>query len=151
MASSLAIGVAVAGLVVLASLAILLGPGQQPIPTQATQSASLRTPRAKAYVHIGPHKTGTSSFQKWLAEHRGLGDLLLPDGTAGATVAHRGGGSLPKPLEPRPKDIAYGCARPLCASRDGSPPPKQRCPLLTNTTELNPEGRNLIISSEAFA
>jgi len=102
------------------------GPHPNPTPPHP------RTVRAKAYVHIGPHKTGTTSFQLWLAEHRGLGDLLLPGVTAGASHT---------------KDFAFQCAIPLCKPRQGAGAPKQRCPLLKNTSS---EGRNIIVSSEEF-
>ena len=68
--------VAVVGLVVMTSLATLLVSGKMKVrierdtlaaqldaastpaaPLPNTPSASLATPRAKAYVHIGPHKT----------------------------------------------------------------------------------------------
>ena len=105
--------VAVVGLVVMTSLATLLVSGKMKVrierntlaaqldaastpaaPLPNTPSASLATPRAKAYVHIGPHKTGTTSFQTWLSRHGGLGDLLLPGAvTARAQVTgERGGG-----------------------------------------------------------
>jgi len=155
--------VAVVGLVVMTSLATLLVSGKMKVrierdtlaaqldaastpaaPLPNTPSASLATPRAKAYVHIGPHKTGTTSFQTWLSRHGGLGDLLLPGAvTARAQVTgERGGG---KSRAVGVKDFAFGCAKPLCSQRD-SLPPEQSCPLLTNI----PEGRNLVISSEEF-
>lgn len=89
----------------------------------------------KAYVHIGPHKTGTTSFQLSLNLNGGLGDLLLPDGNR-----KQGGRAVVRTFAKR---FTFQCGRPLCHPSKVGP----RCPLLDNFRYME---SHLILSAESF-